>query len=144
VLDRLTDLRDMGVEPVILTHVIRIGYAQGAGYGHEAEYRTRLEDRAASLRAAGLEITIDIRASCAPTKDILQAAGEHPANLIVIGSCGQNMVHGLFLGSTAREVIRLRACLRRGFRRGGKRDSWGVGQQDDTPCDDDAEPTRTT
>jgi len=38
----------------------------------------------------------------------------------------------------------LRACLRRGFRRGGKRDSWGVGQQDDTRCDDDAEPTRPT
>jgi len=40
--------------------------------------------------------------------------------------------------------FRLRACLRRGFRRGGKRDSWGVGQQDDTRCDDDAEPTRPT
>lgn len=106
-LDCLSDLRDMGVEHVVLTHVIRVGYAQGAGYGHEAEYRAWLEGRAGSLRMAGLDITIDIRASGAPAQDILQAAAEHHASLIVIGSRGQNMVRGLFLGSTAREVIRL-------------------------------------
>ena len=106
-LDCLADLRDMGVEHAVLTHVIRVGYAQGAGYGHEAEYRTWLEGRAASLRTAGLGITIDIRASGAPGKDIIQAAAEHHADLIVIGSRGHNMVRGLFLGSTAREVIRL-------------------------------------
>jgi len=106
-LDCLSNLRDMGVERVILTHVIRLGYAQGAGYGHEAEYRAWLEDRAAALRAAGLEITIDIRASGTPAKELLGAAAEHRADLIVIGSRGQNMVRGLFLGSTAREVIRL-------------------------------------
>jgi type I restriction enzyme S subunit len=39
---------------------------------------------------------------------------------------------------------RIRACLRRGFRRGGKRDSWGVGLEDDTRCDGTAEPTRPT
>jgi hypothetical protein len=32
--------------------------------------------------------------------------------------------------------------LRRGVRRGEKRDSWSVGHQDDTRCDGDAEPTR--
>jgi hypothetical protein len=40
--------------------------------------------------------------------------------------------------------LAVRACLRRGFRRGGKRDSWGVGLEDDTRCDGTAEPTRPT
>jgi nucleotide-binding universal stress UspA family protein len=106
-LDCLSDLRAMGVERVVLTHVIRVGYAQGAGYGHEQEYRIWLEGRSTPLREAGLDVAIDIRASGVPAMAILEAAAEHHADLIVVGSRGQSMFRGLFLGSTAREVIRL-------------------------------------
>ncbi|MGY6412377.1 MAG: universal stress protein [Alkalilacustris sp.] len=105
-LDCLGDLRDLGVARAILTHVIRVGYAQGAGFGHEAEYRDWLEGRAAPLRAAGLDVAIDIRAAGQPADEILAAAAEHSADLVVIGSRGQSQLRGLFLGSTAREVIR--------------------------------------
>jgi nucleotide-binding universal stress UspA family protein len=106
-LECLGDLRAMGVSSIILTHVIRVGYAQGAGYGKEEEYVAWLEGRAGPLREAGMSVEIDIRASGEPAREILQAASDHRADLIVIGSRGQNMVSGLFLGSTAREVIRL-------------------------------------
>jgi nucleotide-binding universal stress UspA family protein len=106
-LDCLTDLRDMGVARVILTHTVRVGYAQGAEYGHKDALEEWLSGRAAPLREAGLDVEIDIRAVGEVAKDILQAATEHGADLIVIGSRGQNMVRGLFLGSVAREVIRL-------------------------------------
>ena len=105
-LDCLGDLKDLGVARVILTHVIRVGYAQGAGFGKETDYGAWLDRRAAPLRAAGLEVAVDIRASGEPAAEILACAAEHHADLIVIGSRGQNMVRGLFLGSTAREVIR--------------------------------------
>lgn len=106
-LECLGDLRDMGVTRVILTHVTRVGYAQGAGYGHDDALNTWLSDSAVPLRAAGLEVEIDIRAAGEVAKDILQAASEHDADLLVIGSRGQNMVRDLFLGSVAREIIRL-------------------------------------
>lgn len=106
-LDFLSDLRDMGVARVILTHVVKVGYGQGAGYGHEDTLKTWLSDRAGPLREAGLEVEIDIRAAGEVAKDILDAAREHGADLIVVGSRGQNMIHGLFLGSVAREVLRL-------------------------------------
>ncbi|MDZ4322372.1 MAG: universal stress protein, partial [Phenylobacterium sp.] len=106
-LDCLGDLREMGVARIVLTHVVRIGYAQGAGYGKQEEYAAWLEGRAAPLRDAGLDIEIDIRAAGEPAKEILRAAVDHRADLVVIGSRGQNMVSGLFLGSTARDVIRL-------------------------------------
>lgn len=106
-LDCLSDLRDMGVSRVILTHVVQVGYGQGANYGHEDALKKWLSDRAAPLREAGLEVEIDIRAAGVVAQDILAAATEHGADLIVIGSRGQNMIRGLFLGSVAREVIRL-------------------------------------
>lgn len=106
-LDCLADLRDMGVTRVILTHVTKVGYGQGAGYGHEDALKDWLNDRAKPLREAGLEVDVDIRAAGDVAKDILVAATEHGADLIVIGSRGQNMVRGLFLGSVAREVIRI-------------------------------------
>ena len=106
-LDCLTDLRDMGVARVVLTHVTKVGYGQGAGIGHEDALKDWLSGRATALRDAGLEVEIDIRAAGEVANDILAAAAEHGADLIVIGSRGQNMVRGLFLGSVAREVIRL-------------------------------------
>jgi nucleotide-binding universal stress UspA family protein len=106
-LDCLTDLRDMGVTRVILTHVVKTGYGQGASYGNKEALEDWLRARATPMREAGLEVDIDIRAAGVVPKDILQAAKEHGANLIVIGSRGQNMVRGLFLGAVAREVLRL-------------------------------------
>lgn len=106
-LDCLTDLRDIGITRVVLTHVVKVGYAQGAEYGNRDALEDWLRDRAGPLGEAGLEVEIDIRAAGEVAKDILQAAREHGADLIVIGSRGQNMIRGLFLGSVAREVIRL-------------------------------------
>jgi nucleotide-binding universal stress UspA family protein len=106
-LDCLTDLRDMGVARVILTHVVRVGYGQGAEYGNKDALEEWLQGLSAPMRDAGLDVTVDIRAAGEIARDILQAAREHGADLIVIGSRGQNMIRGLFLGSVAREVIRL-------------------------------------
>ena len=106
-LDCLTDLRDMGVARVVLAHVAKVGYGQGAGIGHEDALSEWLSGRASALREAGMEVGIDIRAAGEVAGDILAAASEHDADLIVIGSRGQNMVRGLFLGSVAREVLRL-------------------------------------
>lgn len=106
-LDCLADLCDMGVSRVILTHVVQVGYGQGAVYGNKEALEDWLGTCAAPLRTAGLEVDIDIRAAGEVAKDILAAASEHGADLLVIGSRGQNMIRGLFLGSVAREVIRL-------------------------------------
>jgi hypothetical protein len=62
-LDCLADLRDMGVARVILTHVVKVGYGQGASYGNKEALEDWLRARAAPLREAGLEVDIDIRAA---------------------------------------------------------------------------------
>ncbi|MFN6976728.1 MAG: universal stress protein [Gemmobacter sp.] len=105
-LECLADLRGMGITRVVLTHVIPVGYGQGASYGNRDMLAQWLHGRATPLRGAGLAVEVDIRAAGDVAQDILAAAAEHGADLIVIGSRGQNMVRGLFLGSVARAVIR--------------------------------------
>ncbi len=104
--DCLDDLRAMGVARVVLLHVVRTGWTQGAALARHADYADWLEGHAAPLRAAGLEVTADVRAALEPAAEIRAAAAEHGADLIVIGSRGQSTARGLFLGSTARDVLR--------------------------------------
>lgn len=106
-LDCLADLRDMGVTRVILIYVVRVGYGHGAAFAYKDALEDWLRDCATPLRAAGLETEVEVRAAGVVAQDILQAAADHGADLIIVGSRGQNMLRGLFLGSVAREVIRL-------------------------------------
>lgn len=102
----LPDLGRWGIESVVLAHVIRIGYAQGAGYGHEDEYQAWLEKDAAPIRAAGLTVTTSVIASGIPADGLLAAAEAQDADLIVVGSRSHNFLYEIFLGSVAREVVR--------------------------------------
>lgn len=102
----LDEIGALGVKRLILLHVVEVGYVRGAEYGHEEDIAARLERHAERLRGAGFEVETEVRDSGIVADTILQAAGEVQADLIVIGSRGQNMIRGLFLGSVAREVIR--------------------------------------
>jgi nucleotide-binding universal stress UspA family protein len=102
----LPDLSRWGIESVILAHVIQIGYTQGASYGHEDEYRSWLDERAAPLRAAGLTVTTLVTASGVPADELLAVARAEGADLVVVGSRSHNFLYEVFLGSVAKEVIR--------------------------------------
>jgi nucleotide-binding universal stress UspA family protein len=104
-IDCLPELQRWGLRRVILTHVMPIGYLQAAALAHESEFRAWLGKLAEPLREAGLEVGIDVRASGLPAEEILAAASQHRADLIVIGSRGHNLITKLFLGSVARNVI---------------------------------------
>ncbi len=106
IVDCLPELQTWGIKRVVLTHVIQVGYMQGAALAHEQDYIEWLEKLAQPLREAGLEVAVSIRASGLPAEEILKAATEHGADLIVIGSRGHNLISKLFLGSVARAVIR--------------------------------------
>lgn len=102
----LPDLRRWGIESVVLAYVIRIGYAQGAGYGHEDDFRAWLETDAAPLREAGLTVTTSVTASGAPAAELLAVAQTEGADLVVVGSRSHNFLYEVFLGSVAKDVIR--------------------------------------
>ena len=106
IIDCLPDLQNWGVQRVVLTHVIEVGYMQGAALAHEKDYIDWLEKLAQPLRDAGLDVAVSVLASGLPADEILKEATKKDADLIVIGSRGHNLISKVFLGSVAREVIR--------------------------------------
>lgn len=110
IIDCLPELQRWGVRRIIFTHVMQVGYMQGAVLAHENDYKTWLEKLAQPLRDTGLAVEVSIRTSALPADEILAAANEHGTDLIVIGSRGHNLISKLFLGSVARSVIQ-RATL---------------------------------
>jgi nucleotide-binding universal stress UspA family protein len=106
ILDCLPALQHWGARHLVLTHVIQFGYGHGAALAHQRDYVDWLEKRAEPIRATGLSVEVQIRASGVPADEILALAGDIAADFIVIGSRGQNILSKLFLGSVARDVIR--------------------------------------
>ena len=56
-----------------------------------------------------VELQTQVRAGH-PAQQIVEVAGEHQVDLIVIGHSGHSGVWGRFLGSTAEKVSRHAAC----------------------------------
>lgn len=106
VLDCMPALRHWGIERLVIVHVIRIGYAQGPVYREAEDTTARLESDAAPLRAAGLQVEVQVRMAGGVADDILAAAVEAKADLVVVGSRSRQLAHRIFLGSVARELVR--------------------------------------
>jgi nucleotide-binding universal stress UspA family protein len=68
-----------------------------------------LEEASSYAAGRGVAMQADIRAGH-PAQEIVRAADDQGADLIVIGHSGHSGVWGRFLGSTAEKVKPPRAC----------------------------------
>ncbi len=107
---RLHELQSWGVQRLVLAHVIPLGYVAGAGFAQPEEFRGWLEERAAPLRSAGLEVTTSVSTSGLVADELLSVAALEGASLVVVGSRSHNVLYEVFLGGVAQELLR-RATL---------------------------------
>ncbi len=75
----------------------------------QARHGRIAEMTGATLRAAGCEVSTAVRFG-APAAEILRAAREQDADLIVVGSRGHTGITRILLGSVARSVLLHAAC----------------------------------
>ena len=68
-----------------------------------------LNSRVAAARQAGIRARFSLRVGV-PTKEIVAAADEEKARMIVIGTHGRSGLDRLLLGSVAERVIRRASC----------------------------------
>lgn len=105
ILDCLPALKQWGLSHIVLSHFIQSGYVQGAALANRQAYIDWLEQCAEPLRAHGMTVEVCAEADVNIANAILKQADAIKADLLVIGSRGQNIIKKMFLGSTARKVI---------------------------------------
>lgn len=106
IMECLPNLKRWGIEDIVLVHVIRIGYAQGAGFAHEDEYAAWLNEKATHLHEAGIRVSVHVRGSGVVAEELLNVANTEGADLVIVGSRSHNLIHDIFLGSVAKDVLR--------------------------------------
>lgn len=101
-------LASSGASRVTLLHVQAPGRRQSSSWREEHDRidAARLSRLAAELRqTASLPVEAVLREGD-PAEEILRAAGEKGATLIVMGTQGHGLVHEVFLGSVSHHVLR--------------------------------------
>lgn len=73
------------------------------------QWAALLEQWAADGRALGCKVHTELRIG-PPAREILDAAKEHEAELVVIANHGHGNLHRLLIGSVADRVIRMAPC----------------------------------
>lgn len=106
-LNAVSDLKKMGLEELIIIHVIRMETA-GRGIGtHRRRFLDAIEQKKKELETDGLKVKV-FQPVGSPAEEIRTLAEEENVNLILIGSIGEgSLVRELFLGSTVANVIRI-------------------------------------
>jgi nucleotide-binding universal stress UspA family protein len=106
-LNAVPDLIKMGLEELIIIHVIRMEIA-GRGIGaHRRRFLSQVEEKRKELEEQGVKVKI-YQPVGSPVEEIRNSAEEENVSLILIGSIGEgSLVRELFLGSTVADVIRV-------------------------------------
>lgn len=114
VFDVFDDLKAMGMDKVILLHVMdERGFRIMEAYGNllEVEKQTldqaqvELEEMAQKLREKGLDVDTKLEFGI-PVRTILKAEKDEQVSMLALGSHGQSNLAEIFLGSVAEKVIR--------------------------------------
>jgi nucleotide-binding universal stress UspA family protein len=97
-------LKALGTRRLTLLRVAPVDYPVAGAVSHLDDYRERLEGLAADLREQGFQVDVDARPGN-PRREILRAAEEVGASLILIGSRSRSRVREAFVGSVTLKVL---------------------------------------
>lgn len=105
-LNAVGDLQKMGMQELLIVHVIRTELA-GIGLGNRRkQFLKNIEKKKDEFVAGGMDVTVR-QPIGKPSEEIKHLAEEENVDLILIGSLGEgSLVRRIFLGSTVTEVVR--------------------------------------
>jgi nucleotide-binding universal stress UspA family protein len=101
----LPRLREVGARTLTLIHVAEIDYPVFGAVSELERHRARLAAAANSLETEGFAVKV-VATAGKPAVEILNAAREHGAGLVLVGSRSHSRVREAFVGSVAMEVVR--------------------------------------
>jgi nucleotide-binding universal stress UspA family protein len=101
----LPRLREVGAHTLTLIHVAEVDYPVFGAIADIDRHRERLATAARTLEADGFAVNL-VAIAGNPAVEILNAAREHGASAVMIGSRSHSRVREAFVGSVATEVVR--------------------------------------
>ncbi|NMC26741.1 MAG: universal stress protein [Syntrophomonadaceae bacterium] len=104
-LDCLDEFKTLGLEEVVLVHVID-ARAKGVAKAYQGLEREILEAQQKRLESIGLRVKSLIPVAI-PNLELVKIAREEQVSLILISSHGQGIIKNIYLGSTTNDVIRV-------------------------------------
>ncbi len=104
-LDCLDEFKFLGLEEVILVHVIDMR-AKGAAKSYRGMEMELLEAQKKMLENMGLKVKIMVPVAV-PNLEIARIGEQEQVSLILIPSHGQGFIKNIYLGSTTNDVIRV-------------------------------------
>jgi len=102
----LYELKDLGLEEVIIFNVVEIDSAGSNAPSFQKQKKEALKADQRELEKEGFEVKVDIKIGTA-AKDIVKKAEDENVDLILIGSHGKGFIKRILLGSTTFDVVRL-------------------------------------
>lgn len=106
---RLLTLKAWGVERVTLVYVLSSRYPATPEESHRSHYEKRLAEEAATLESEGFAADWQLRVG-EPGVEVVNAAAEAAADLLLLADRGYSRFRQFFVGSTALDAARLTRC----------------------------------
>ncbi len=100
VLSCIGQLKPLGLEEVVLAHVIYVAHTVGLAEQLADEAAPQLQRQAAALAAQGIAVRTAMPVGV-PAYALANLGDQEDVSVIVIGSHGRSLVHGLLAGSVA-------------------------------------------
>ncbi len=105
-LNCIDEFRTMGLEEIVLVHVVDIRLGEGLSISLKQEAEERLKQVEDTLKNKGFRTKLFTPIGFAAS-EIVNIARQEEVSLILIGSKGKGVIKEVFLGSTTFDVIRL-------------------------------------
>lgn len=98
-------LKETGAEKVVVLHVVEVAALAAVAPIYAADVEPFLQRVVDQFRDAGLDARYEVRTGV-PAREIVAAADDVDASLIVMGSHGRSQVAEILLGSVTEGVLR--------------------------------------
>lgn len=102
----LPELKNMGMEEIILFHAVSVVRAQASALELQRYHEEKLHTEKEQLVKEGYHVKVRVPLGF-PPEEILATAIQEKVDLILMGSHGGGMIKSIFLGSTTFDVIRM-------------------------------------
>lgn len=106
---RLEQLGRAGTRRATLVYVLSSRYPETPEMTHQDAYRQRLREEAEQLSSTGLMLETELRTG-EPGRELVDAAIQTKADLLLLGRCGHGKASQFLIGSTAIDALRLTRC----------------------------------